>query len=86
MSDSHPAKLRNAGDKAKLISSNDSSGFTYRGRFTDDSQVAGLGFEITQKSHSALRWLLARQGKVFYVKSGGRARPRLAIVAWAVSG
>lgn len=86
LADSHPAKLRNAGDKAKLISSNDSSGFTYRGRFTDDSQVAALGFEITQKAHSALRWLLARQGKVFYVKSGGQAKPRLALVAWAVSG
>lgn len=85
LADSHPAKLRNAGDKAKLISSNDSSGFTYRGRFTDDSQVAALGFEITQKAHSALRWLLARQGKVFYVKSGGQAKPRLALVAWAVS-
>jgi len=86
LADSHPAKLRNAGDKAKLISSNDSSGFTYRGRFTDDSQVAELGSEITQKAHSALRWLLARQGKVFYVKSGGQAKPRLAVVAWAVSG
>ena len=85
LADSHPAKLRNAGDKAKLISSNDSSGFTYRGRFTDDSQVAALGFEITQKAHSALRWLLARQGKVFYVKSGGQAKPRLSFVAWAVS-
>jgi CRISPR-associated protein Csd1 len=86
LADNHPAKLRNAGDKAKLISSNDSSGFTYRGRFTEDSQVAGLGFEITQKAHSALRWLLARQGKVFYVKSGGQTKPRLAVVAWAVSG
>ena len=86
LADSHPAKLRNAGDKAKLISSNDSSGFTYRGRFTDDSQVAELGFEITQKAHSALRWLLGRQGKVFYVKSGGQAKPRLAVVAWALSG
>lgn len=85
LADSHPARLRNAGDKAKLISSNDSSGFTYRGRFTDDSQVAELGFEITQKAHSALRWLLSRQGKVFYVKSGAQVKPRLAIVAWAVS-
>lgn len=86
LADSHPAKLRNAGDKAKLISSNDSSGFTYRGRFTQNSQVAGVSIEITQKAHSVLRWLLARQGKVFYVKSGVQAKPRLAIVAWAVSG
>ncbi|MGC8492584.1 MAG: type I-C CRISPR-associated protein Cas8c/Csd1 [Syntrophobacteraceae bacterium] len=78
LADSHPAKLRNSGDKAKLISSNDTSGFTYRGRFTDGSQVAGVGFEITEKAHSALRWLLGRQGRVF---SG-----LLGVVAWAVSG
>lgn len=29
----HPAKSRNPADKAKLISSNDTSGFTFRGRF-----------------------------------------------------
>lgn len=34
-SDIGPSKIRNAGDKAKLISGNDSSGFTYRGRFKD---------------------------------------------------
>jgi CRISPR-associated protein Csd1 len=77
LADSHPAKLRNSGDKAKLISSNDSSGFTYRGRFTDDSQVAGVGFEISEKAHSALRWLLNRQGRII---NG------LGVVAWAVSG
>ena len=29
----HPARLRYAGDKAKLISSNDGSGYTFRGHF-----------------------------------------------------
>lgn len=28
-----PYKIRNAGDRAKLISSNDNMNFTYRGRF-----------------------------------------------------
>lgn len=73
----HPAKLRNDGDKAKLISSNDSSGFTFRGRFTDAQQACGVGFEVTQKAHSALRWLISRQG----YRSGEQA-----IVAWATSG
>lgn len=72
----HPAKIRNAGDKAKLISSNDGSGFTYRGRFTEANQVAGLSFEVTQKAHSALRWLISRQG----FHDGD-----LAVVAWAMS-
>jgi len=73
----HPAKLRNDGDKAKLISSNDSSGFTFRGRFLTADQAASVGFETTQKAHFALRWLISRQG---YRKGD------LAIVAWATSG
>ncbi|OQX02454.1 MAG: type I-C CRISPR-associated protein Cas8c/Csd1, partial [Thiothrix lacustris] len=31
----HPSGIRHGADKAKLISSNDSSGYTFRGRFTD---------------------------------------------------
>ncbi|MGE5606407.1 MAG: type I-C CRISPR-associated protein Cas8c/Csd1, partial [Bacteroidota bacterium] len=75
--DQHPAKLRNDGDKAKLISSNDTSGFTFRGRFSTAGQACGVGFEVTQKAHNALRWLISRQG----YKRGDQA-----IVAWAVSG
>lgn len=73
----HPAKLRNAGDKAKLISANDGSGFTFRGRFTDPEglQTCGVSFDVTQKAHNALRWLLARQGD-----------RNLGIVAWAITG
>jgi CRISPR-associated protein Csd1 len=75
--DQHSAKLRNDGDKAKLISSNDTSGFTFRGRFEDANQACGVGFEVSQKAHSALRWLISRQG----YRSGDQA-----IVAWATSG
>src|SRR3972149_3686674 len=73
----HPAKLRNDGDKAKLISSNDTSGFTFRGRFTNADHACGIGFEVTQKAHNALRWLISRQG----YRNGDQA-----IVAWAISG
>lgn len=79
MADLHPAKLRNDGDKAKLISSNDTSGFTFRGRFTDAGQACGVGFEVTQKAHGALRWLISRQG--YRSRNGGQA-----VVAWATSG
>jgi len=77
LADQHSAKLRNDGDKAKLISSNDASGFTFRGRFEDANQACGVGFEVSQKAHSALRWLISRQG----YRSGDQA-----IVAWATSG
>ncbi len=73
----HPAKIRHAGDGAKLISSNDSSGFTYRGRFLNDEQACSIGYETSQKAHNALRWLIAKQG----YKAGA-----LAIIAWAPSG
>lgn len=73
----HPAKLRHTGDKAKLVSANDTSGFTFRGRFTDGEQVANVGFDITQKAHNTLRWLIANQAS----KNGDQV-----VVAWAVSG
>jgi CRISPR-associated protein Csd1 len=77
LAEQHPSKLRNAGDKAKLISSNDSSGYTFRGRFIDADEACSVGFEATQKAHIALRWLIGRQG----YRNGDQV-----IVSWAVSG
>jgi CRISPR-associated protein Csd1 len=75
--DQHPAKIRHDADKAKLVSSNDTSGFTFRGRFSLASQAAGVSYEVTQKAHSALRWLLSRQG----YREGEQA-----VVAWSPLG
>lgn len=58
----HPAKIRNAGDKAKLISANDESGFSYRGRFTSKEQAISVSYEFSQKIHNALKWLIEKQG------------------------
>lgn len=77
LSTKHPAKIRHSGDKAKLISSNDNSGYTYRGKFLEDNQACGIGFEVSQKAHNALGWLIQRQG----FRNGDQA-----YVAWAVSG
>ncbi|SDA13169.1 CRISPR-associated protein Csd1 [Ruminococcus sp. YE71] len=60
-----PNKIRNSGDKAKLISSNDDSGFTYRGRFANKEQALSVGYEFSQKMHNALKWLIGRQGMYF---------------------
>lgn len=57
-----PYKIRNAGDRAKLISSNDKTNFTFRGRFDTAEEALSIGYETTQKAHSALRWLIGRQG------------------------
>jgi CRISPR-associated protein Csd1 len=61
----HPSKLRHSGDKAKLISANDESGFTYRGRFADKTQAVSVSYDFSQKMHNALRWLIKRQGISF---------------------
>ena len=80
LAEQHPAKLRNAGDKAKLISSNDTSGYTFRGRFIDADQACGVGFVVTQQAHKALQWLLDFERKQAF-RNGNQV-----IVAWAVSG
>ncbi|MDH2999901.1 type I-C CRISPR-associated protein Cas8c/Csd1 [Chelonobacter oris] len=77
ISNMHPAKLRHTGDKAKLISSNDSNGYTFRGRFEEAQQAASMSAEVSAKAHSALRWLIARQG----FRNGEQVS-----VAWAISG
>lgn len=69
LTEKHGKKLRNTGDSAKLISANDSSGFTFRGRFTTSEQAATVGYETSQKAHNALRWLVARQGAVYGTKT-----------------
>lgn len=83
----HPKYIRAKGDGAKLISSNDTSGFTFRGRFLTAEQACGIGLDVSQKAHNALIWLISRQGKVFFIKGDGRRKePGLTVVAWATSG
>lgn len=72
-SDKQPSKIRNSGDKTKLISANDISGFTYRGRFINKNEALSLGYIPSQEAHNALKWLLSRQG---YMRAG------TAIVVW----
>lgn len=61
--DRHANKIRNAADKAKLISANDTTGFTFRGRFVQSKDAASISYEVSQKAHNALKWLIIRQGK-----------------------
>ncbi|MBQ9673642.1 MAG: type I-C CRISPR-associated protein Cas8c/Csd1 [Ruminococcus sp.] len=58
----HSSKIRNTGDKAKLLSSNDKTNFTYLGRFKSDKEAYAVSREVSQKAHLALRWLIERQG------------------------
>uniref|UniRef100_Q3ARV5 CRISPR-associated protein, Csd1 family n=1 Tax=Chlorobium chlorochromatii (strain CaD3) TaxID=340177 RepID=Q3ARV5_CHLCH len=73
----HPKKILQGASNAKLISSNDKKGFTFRGRFTTAEEACTISAVASQKMHNALSWLVERQG---YNKG------TLNIVAWAVSG
>ena len=79
LASNHPKKIRHSGDGAKLISANDSAGFTYRGKFLEDNQACGIGFTVTQKAHNALSWLIQNQKQAF--RNGDQV-----YIAWAVSG
>lgn len=79
LTDKHPKGMRGGKDGAKLISykKEEESDFIYLGRFIEARQVLGVGSAVSQKAHSALRWLIERQG----YKNGDQA-----IVAWAIAG
>ncbi|MBN1602014.1 MAG: type I-C CRISPR-associated protein Cas8c/Csd1 [Chitinispirillaceae bacterium] len=77
----HPKRIRKGNDNAKFISIPcDKSFITFQGRFTDDlgEQASGVSFEVSQKAHSALRWLIGRK-QAF--KNGDQV-----IVSWALNG
>jgi CRISPR-associated protein Cas8c/Csd1, subtype I-C/DVULG len=65
----HPKGVLSNPNGAKLISANDSSNFTYRGRFSTPRQSVNVGYTTSQKAHNALRWLVANEG----VLMGGRS-------------
>ncbi|MEA4811531.1 MAG: type I-C CRISPR-associated protein Cas8c/Csd1 [Anaerolineaceae bacterium] len=73
----HPSKIRNTGDKAKLISANDNTDFTFRGRFSDPDEASQTGYEISQKAHNALKYLIQNQG----FQKGGRT-----FICWGSQG
>ena len=66
--DQHPKGIIPINGNAKLISANDSNGFTYRGRFTEENQAVAISYEASQKAHNALRWLAQEQRVIL----GGR--------------
>lgn len=64
----HIKGVVSANGNAKLISANDKYNFTYRGRFETDEQALTVGYEVSQKAHNALKWIVASQGVIL----GGR--------------
>jgi len=71
----HPKNINSATGNAKLFSCNDTSGYTFRGRFANQNDAVIVDYEQSQKMHQTLRWLISNYG--YNVDSQ-------TIVAWAV--
>ncbi len=77
LTSSHPKGILPIASNAKLISANDTTNFTFRGRFENSDEAVTISYESTQKAHAALKWLLAKQGYPI----GGRY-----YLAWGTAG
>ena len=74
--DVHPYGIVKSNARAKLISSNDDKGFTFRGRFADKNEALSISADFSQKMHNALKWLITNQGQSY---------GSLTLVTWASS-
>jgi len=71
----HPKGVNSVVNSAKLISCNDSTNYTYRGRFLQPTQANAISDRASHRAHAMLRYLIATQG----YRCDSQA-----IVAWAV--
>ncbi|MGI6720357.1 MAG: type I-C CRISPR-associated protein Cas8c/Csd1 [Anaerovoracaceae bacterium] len=71
----HPKNINSYTGNAKLLSCNDTSGFTFRGRFAKKDDAVIVDYYQSQKMHQMLRWLIANYGY---------AIDSQVIVTWAV--
>lgn len=71
----HPKNINSYTGNAKLLSCNDTSGFTFRGRFAKQDDAVIVDYYQSQKMHQMLRWLIANYGY---------AIDSQVIVTWAV--
>lgn len=62
LSTNHPKGILPLASGAKLISSNDTQNFTFRGRFINSEEAVSIGYESSQKGHAMLKWLIDKQG------------------------
>lgn len=59
-----PKKIVSVNGNAKLLSANDSTNFTYRGRFASKEEALQVDGETSQKIHSTLQWLVNNHGTI----------------------
>lgn len=64
---STPKKIYNGFANAKLVSSNDSNNFVFRGRFKNSEQASGVGYLAFQKVYVILQWLASNDSTSFRI-------------------
>jgi CRISPR-associated protein Csd1 len=62
IADKHPKKINLKESGAKLISCNDTSGLTFRGRFDTQDDALIIDCVQSQKVHQTLKWLISNYG------------------------
>lgn len=58
----HPKKISSASANAKLVSANDDTNYTFRGKFSESTEAVSIGYETSQKAHQFLRYLINDRG------------------------
>ncbi|MBQ6518577.1 MAG: type I-C CRISPR-associated protein Cas8c/Csd1 [Anaerolineaceae bacterium] len=79
----HPKNLIPNGGNAKIISSNDDDGYTYRGRFANSAQAHSVSYLASQKAHNALRFLSGDQSVKYKLSDSRNGR---VFICWNPSG
>ncbi|MCI1659705.1 type I-C CRISPR-associated protein Cas8c/Csd1 [Bifidobacterium psychraerophilum] len=75
LADSFPKKIVSVDGNAKLISANDNTNFTFRGRFSSKQESLRIDKLTSQKLHSTLAWIVSNNGSITEKQD---------IVIWAV--
>lgn len=73
----HGKNIRYAGDGCKLISSNDKTNYTFRGRFENPEEACMVSYAVSEKAHNALKYLIRKQG---YIKND------YTVLSWSIEG
>ncbi|MCL2163473.1 MAG: type I-C CRISPR-associated protein Cas8c/Csd1 [Oscillospiraceae bacterium] len=71
----HPKGINMSTYGAKLVSCNDNTNYTYKGRFNKAEQANSISSEASHKAHAMLKYLIATQGYKCDTQ---------AVVAWAI--
>lgn len=77
VSDKHLKGIVPQWGNAKLISANDKTNYTYRGRFTSPDQAVSVSFQASQEANNALKYCVSNYG----VSYGSRV-----FVSWSPEG